>query len=259
MTQSNEAAGRVSLEVADRIATITLDRPAKHNAITPAMAAQLADACRAADSDPEVRVVVVRGGGDRAFSAGSDLNALGEVRSVWAFRNRIEYAAVVRAIRKPVVAQLRGWVLGGGLEIAIAADVRIAGRSAKLGAPEVTRGWVGGGGASQVLPRMLGMGRAMHLMLAGHHVDAQQALDMGLVEEVVDDADLDARVQAYAAIVAGHSPVATQAVKAAVRAAAEMPLSAGIQYENELHVVCMQENDRAEGIAAFQQKRDGNF
>ena len=258
MTPSTDT-GRVTLEIADRIATITLDRPTKHNAITPAMAAQLADACRAADSDPAVRVVIVRGAGERAFCAGSDLNALGEVRGVWAFRNRIEYAAVVRAIRKPVVAQLRGWVLGGGLEIAIAADVRIAGRSAKLGAPEVTRGWVGGGGASQVLPRMVGMGRAMHLMLAGHPVEAQQALEMGLVEEVVEDAALEQRVHAYAATVAAHSAVATQAVKAAVRAAAEMPLSAGLQYENELHVVCMQEKDRAEGIAAFQQKRDGNF
>ncbi|RYY95257.1 MAG: enoyl-CoA hydratase/isomerase family protein [Comamonadaceae bacterium] len=259
MTQAGNADGRVTLEVASRIGTITLDRPAKHNAITPAMAAQLADACRAVDADPEVRVVVVRGGGERAFSAGSDLNALGEVQGVWAFRNRTEYAAVVRAIRKPVVAQLRGWVLGGGLEIAIAADVRIAGRSSKLGAPEVTRGWVGGGGASQVVPRLAGMGRAMHLLLGGHHVTAEQALAMGLVEEVVDDAELEARVQAYAAIVAGHSAVATQAVKAAVRAAAEMPLTSGLQYENELHVVCMQEKDRAEGIAAFQQKRDANF
>lgn len=259
MTQTTDVDGRVTLEVAARVATITLDRPRKHNAITPAMAAQLSQACRSADEDPQVRVVVLRGAGDRAFSAGSDLNALGEVQGVWAFRNRIEYAAVVRAIRKPVVAQLRGWVLGGGLEMAIAADVRIAGRSAKLGAPEVTRGWVGGGGASQVLPRLVGMGRAMHLLLAGHHIGADEALSMGLVEEVVDDAQLDERVRAYASTLAQHSPVATQAVKAAVRAAAEMPLSSGIQYENELHVVCMQENDRAEGIAAFQQKRDGKF
>lgn len=259
MTETKDVDGRVTLEVAARVATITLDRPRKHNAITPAMAAQLSQACRSADEDTQVRVVVIRGAGDRAFSAGSDLNALGEVQGVWAFRNRIEYAAVVRAIRKPVVAQLRGWVLGGGLEMAIAADVRIAGRGAKLGAPEVTRGWVGGGGASQVLPRLVGMGRAMHLLLAGHHIGADEALSMGLVEEVVDDAQLDERVLAYATTLATHSPVATQAVKAAVRAAAEMPLSAGIQYENELHVVCMQENDRAEGIAAFQQKRDGKF
>lgn len=259
MTQTTDVDGRVSLDVKDRVATITLDRPRKHNAITPAMAAQLGQACRSADEDPQVRVVVIRGAGERAFSAGSDLNALGEVKGVWAFRNRIEYAAVVRAIRKPVVAQLRGWVLGGGLEMAIAADVRIAGRSSKLGAPEVTRGWVGGGGASQVLPRLVGMGRAMHLLLGGHHIGADEAMAMGLVEEVVDDAQLDERVLAYATTLANHSSVATQAVKAAVRAAAEMPLSAGIQYENELHVVCMQENDRAEGIAAFQQKRDGKF
>lgn len=256
---SRTSTGRVGYSVASHIATLVLDRPEKHNAITPDMAAQLAQACRRADEDAEVRVVIVRGAGERAFSAGSDLNALGEVKGVWGFRNRVEYAAVVRAIRKPVIAQLRGWVLGGGLEIAIAADVRIAGRSAKLGAPEVARGWIGGGGASQVLPRLIGVGRAMHLLLSGQPVTADCAFQMGLVEEVVDDADLEARVQAYAATLATHSPVATQAVKAGVRAAMEMSLSAGIAYENELHVVCMQEQAPREGIAAFQQKREANF
>jgi enoyl-CoA hydratase len=255
----NSNPGQVTFDVAQRIATITLDRPQKHNAITPEMAAHLAQACRRADNDPEVRVVIIKGAGERAFSAGSDLNALGEARGVWEFRNRVEYAAVIRAIRKPVIAQLRGWVLGGGLEMAIAADVRIAGRSAKLGAPEVTRGWIGGGGASQVLPRLVGMGRAMQLLLAGHHITADVAFAIGLVEDVVEDAELDARVQAYAATVAAHSAVATQAVKAGVRAAMEMPLSAGIAYENELHVVCMQDKDHREGIAAFQQKRDAKF
>lgn len=251
--------GRVGYAVADHVATLTLDRPEKHNAITPDMAAQLAQACRKADEDADVRVVVVRGAGERTFCAGSDLNALGEVKGVWAFRNRVEYAAVVRAIRKPVIAQLRGWVLGGGLEIAIAADVRIAGRSAKLGAPEVTRGWIGGGGASQVLPRLVGMGRAMHLLLSGQSIGADGAFQMGLVEEVVADDGLEARVHAYATALAAHSPVATQAVKAGVRAAMEMPLSAGIAYENELHVVCMQEQAPSEGIAAFQQKREAKF
>lgn len=249
----------VTLTVVAQIATIVLDRPDKHNAITPAMAAQLAAICKEADSRDDVRVVLIRGAGERAFSAGSDLNALAEERGVWEFRNRIEYAAVVRDIRKPVVALLHGWVLGGGLEIALAADVRIAGRSAKLGAPEVTRGWVGGGGASQILPRIVGAGRAMHLLLSGEHVSAEQALAMGLVEEVVDDTQADERAFAYAKKIAAHSPVATQAVKAAVRASLEMPLSAGIRYENELHVVCMQAKDSAEGIAAFQHKRGAAF
>lgn len=251
--------GQVTLTVAAQIATITLARPDKHNAITPAMAAQLAGHCKEVDVRDDVRVVLVRGGGKRAFSAGSDLKALAEDRGVWAFRNRIEYAAVVRDIRKPVIALLHGWVLGGGLEIALAADVRIAGRSARLGAPEVTRGWVGGGGASQTLPRLVGVGRAMHLLLSGDSITAEQALQMGLVEEVLDDAAADGRALEYAQRVAAHSPVATQAVKAAVRAALEMPYSAGMRYENELHVVCMQARDAAEGLEAFAQKRGAHF
>ena len=251
--------GTIRLEVDAHVATIVLDRPDKHNAITPAMAAELARVCRAVDADEAVRVVLIRGGGERAFSAGSDLNALAEDRGVWEFRNRIEYAAVVRDIRKPVVALLQGWVLGGGLEIALAADVRIAGTSARLGAPEVKRGWLGGGGASQMLPRLVGAGQAMHLLLSGEPVSAEHALRIGLVEEVLEDAAAILRAQAYAAALAALSPVATQAVKAAVRAALDMPFSAGIRYENELHVVCMQSHDQREGIAAFQQRREGRF
>lgn len=251
--------GTIGLAIDESIATIVIDRPDKHNAITPAMAAELAHACREVDADPRVRVVLIRGGGERAFSAGSDLNALAGERDVWEFRNRIEYAAVVRDIRKPVVAMLQGWVLGGGLEIALAADVRIAGRSARFGAPEVKRGWLGGGGASQMLPRLVGAGAAMHLLLSGDTIPAEQALRLHLIEELVDDADLVQRATAYAQTLAAHSPVATQAVKAAVRAALETPLSAGIRYENELHVVCMQSRGRHEGIEAFQQKREGRF
>ncbi len=251
--------GNVNVQIDRQVATIVLDRPDKHNAITPAMAAQLAAICKDVDADEAVRVVLIRGGGERAFSAGSDLKALAEDRGVWAFRNRIEYAAVVRDIRKPVIALLHGWVLGGGLEIALAADVRIAGRGAKLGAPEVTRGWLGGGGASQILPRLAGAGRTMHLLLSGDPVDAAQALQMGLVEEVLDDALAEARALELAHRIASHSPIATQAVKAAVRAALEMPYSAGIRYENELHVVCMQARDATEGLAAFAQKRGASF
>lgn len=251
--------GTIGLAIEESVATIVIDRPDKHNAITPAMAAELARACREVDADAKVRVVLIRGGGERAFCAGSDLNALAGDRDVWEFRNRIEYAAVVRDIRKPVIAMLQGWVLGGGLEIALAADVRIAGRSAKLGAPEVKRGWLGGGGASQMLPRLIGAGAAMHLLLSGDTLSADEALRLHLIEELVDDAELLQRATAYASTLAAHSPVATQAVKAAVRAALETPLSAGIRYENELHVVCMQSRDRHEGIAAFQQKREGRF
>ena len=166
---------------------------------------------------------------------------------------------MVRDIRKPVIAALKGWVLGGGMEIALAADVRVAGRSARIGGPEVTRGWVGGGGASQMLPRLVGYGQAMRLLLLGDPVEAEAALRIGLVEEVVDDAQVLARAHEMAAKIASFSPIATQAVKASVRAAMSMPLEAGLRYENEIHVICMSAKDRMEGIKAFQEKRDAKF
>lgn len=251
--------GRVELTVSDGVGQIVLARPEKHNAITQDMARELRRICREIDDNGDIRVATITGAGDRAFSAGSDLNALADISDIWAFRNRVEYAAVVRDIRKPVIAGLKGWVLGGGLEMALSADIRISGRSARIGGPEVTRGWVGGGGASQMLPRLVGYGQAMRMLLVGDAVDADAALRMGLVEEVVDDAAVLPRVMELAARIASFSPTATQAVKAAVRAAMSMPLEAGLRYENEIHAICMSDHDRLEGIKAFQEKRPGKF
>lgn len=251
--------GHVDYSVSGGVGSIVLARPEKHNAITPDMAKELGRVCREIDADDAVRAVVISGAGEKAFSAGSDLNILADMSDVWAFRNRIEYAAVVRDIRKPVIAALKGWVLGGGMEIALAADVRVAGRSARIGGPEVTRGWVGGGGASQMLPRLIGYGQAMRMLLLGEPVDAEAALRMGLVEEVVDDAQVLHRAHEMAAKIASFSPIATQAVKASVRAAMSMSLEAGLRYENEIHVICMSAKDRMEGIKAFQEGRKATF
>jgi enoyl-CoA hydratase len=251
--------GRVEFTVNEGVGSILLARPDKHNAITPDMAQELGRVCREADADEAVRAVVISGAGEKAFSAGSDLNILADMSDVWAFRNRLEYAAVVRDVRKPVIAALKGWVLGGGMEIALAADIRIAGRSTRIGGPEVARGWVGGGGASQMLPRLVGYGQAMRMLLSGDPVEAEAALRMGLVEEVVDDAQVLARARELAAKIASFSPIATQAVKAAVRAAMSMPLEAGLRYENDIHVICMSAKDRLEGIRAFQEGRKATF
>jgi enoyl-CoA hydratase len=251
--------GRVELSVSNGVGQIVLARPEKHNAITRDMALELRRICGEIDDNNEIRVATITGAGDRAFSAGSDLNALADISDIWAFRNRVEYAAVVRDIRKPVIAGLKGWVLGGGMEIALSADIRIAGRSARIGGPEVTRGWVGGGGASQMLPRLVGYGQAMRMLLVGEAVDADAALRMGLVEEVVEDANVLSRTAELAALIASYSPTATQAVKAAIRAAMSMPLEAGLRYENEIHVICMSDKDRSEGIKAFQEKRPAKF
>ena len=234
--------GRVEFSVSDGIASIVLTRPDKHNAITPDMAHELGRVCREVDASDGVRVAVISGAGDKAFSAGSDLNLLADLSDIWAFRNRLEYAAVVRDIRKPVIAALKGWVLGGGMEIALAADVRVAGRSTRIGGP-----------------RLVGYGQAMRMLLLGEPVDAEAALRMGLVEEVVDDNQALPRAHEMAAKIASFSPIATQAVKASVRAAMSMPLEAGLRYENEIHVICMSAKDRLEGIKAFQEGRKATF
>jgi enoyl-CoA hydratase/carnithine racemase len=251
--------GKINYAVADFVAEIVLDRPQKHNAITPPMAASLQEACLAADRDANVRVVLVRGAGDRAFSSGSDLNSLAEYPDVWAFRNRVIYENTIRSIKKPVIAALKGWVLGGGAEMALAADIRVAGRSVKLGFPEVTRGWVGGGGASQMLPRLVGYGQAMKLLLTGEPIAADEVFRLGLVEYLVDDSEVETTARALCAKIAGYSPVAAQAVKAAARMALSSTLDAGLRYENEMNTLCFAAGDHLEGIKAFREGRDAEF
>jgi enoyl-CoA hydratase len=241
------------------VAEIILDRPNKLNAVTPAMAAAIEWHCRELDRDDGVRAVLLRGSGERAFCAGSDLNALAEYPTSWKFRNRVEYATAVRDMRKPVVAALHGWVLGGGAEMALSADLRVMGRGARLGFPEVKRGWVGGGGASQMLPRLIGYGQAMRLLMLGEPIDAAEAMRLGLVEFLVDDDKVEAEARAICRTLAGYSPVAVETVRASVRMALQSSLAAGIRYENEMNTLCFAAGDHVEGIRAFQEKREAEF
>jgi enoyl-CoA hydratase/carnithine racemase len=231
--------GQVLLHREGAVARLTLDRPAKHNAITNGMAEQLSDHARAINADDTIRAVLLEGAGPRAFCAGMDLKAIEAFPTAWDFRHRPDYPGAVRSIRKPVVAALKGWALGGGFELALAADIRLAAPSTRIGFPEVTRGWVGGGGASQLLPRLIGTGQALRLLLTGDTIDAGEALRLRLVEQLVEEEALHDAAMALCARLASHSPVATQAVKAAVRHAMEAPLSAGLAYENELNVLCL--------------------
>ncbi len=225
----------ITFTVTGSVAEIVLNRPGKHNAITPEMAAALQEVCVQADRDDAVRVVLVKGAGERAFSSGSDLNSLAK------------YAA------------LKGWVLGGGGEMALAADIRVAGRSVKFGFPEVKRGWVGGGGASQMLPRLVGYGQAMRMLLTGEPIGAEEAYRLGLVEYLVDDAEVEHTALALCQQIASYSPVATQSVKAAVRMALSSSLDAGLRYENEMNTLCFSAGDHMEGINAFREGRTAEF
>jgi enoyl-CoA hydratase/carnithine racemase len=243
----------------DGVAEIVLDRPSKHNAVTPEMAKAIAAHAASVDADPTLRCVLLRGAGERAFCSGTDLNALAAYPDLWSFRNRVEYSTSLRDMRKPVVAALKGWALGGGFEMALAADIRVAGRSLKAGFPEVTRGWVGGGGASQMLPRLVGYGQAMRLLLTGETVGAEEARALGMVEVIAEDAEHEEAARAIARRIAGFSPVATQSVKASVRMAMQAPLPAGLAYENEMNVLCFAAGDHMEGIRAFAEKREAAF
>ena len=249
----------IKLSVQDFIAEIVLNRPQKHNAMTQEMAANLQTICSTIDRDDSVRVVLLKGAGDRAFSSGSDLNSLAEYPSAWAFRNRVVYENVIRNIKKPVIAALKGWVLGGGGEMALAADIRVAGRSIKFGFPEVIRGWVGGGGGSQMLPRLVGYGQAMRLLLTGDTIDADEAYRLGIVEFLVDDAEVEPTARKICQQIAGFSPVACQSVKAAVRMALSAGLDVGLRYENEMNTLCFSAGDHMEGINAFRDKRSADF
>lgn len=251
--------GAVTVTMHGPVAELLLDRPAKHNAVTPAMAAAIAEAARAIDADDAARVVLLRGAGERAFCAGSDLNSLAAYPSTWHFRNRVEYATAIRNIRKPVIAALQGWTLGGGAEMALGADIRIAADGTRFGFPEVTRGWVGGGGASQMLPRMIGAARAMRMLMTGDSIEAAEAQSLGLFDQVVPPAELLTTAKALAEKIAGFSPVAVQSVKASVRMAMEAPLTAGLLYENEMNVLCFSAGDHLEGIRAFAEKRGAAF
>jgi enoyl-CoA hydratase len=159
----------------------------------------------------------------------------------------------------PVLAMINGLALGGGCELALACDLRIAAESARLGQPEIRLGLIPGGGGTQRLPRLIGTGRTMKLVLTGEPVSAAEALLIGLVDEVCPDAELRERTMTIARTIAAHSPVALQLAKAAVRSAAELPLQAGLAYERELFVSAFASADAREGVAAFLAKRAPAF
>jgi enoyl-CoA hydratase len=243
------------------VAVVTIDRPEKRNALSAAVRAELIAALDALRDDDSVRVLVLTGAGERAFVAGADIAEFAE-------RTPLEQRAAmtgrrvfdeIAAFPKPVLAMINGYALGGGCELALACDVRVAADTAKLGQPEINLGIIPGGGGTQRLPRLVGTGQAMRLILSGEIIDAAEALRIGLVDLVCPAPELRERTLEMARAMAAKSPVALRMAKAAVRAAAEMPLAAGLAYETELFVTCFASEDKREGVAAFLEKRAPEF
>ncbi len=252
------ASSDVRLDTDGHVAVITLDRAAKLNAVTPEMTEALAGYVAAVNESRDLRVVVLTGTG-RAFCAGSDIAGLADYDSPWQFGGRPDYCDAVRGLRKPVIAAINGYAFGGGLELALTCDIRLAAGSASFAAPEIKLGWIGGGGQSALLAHSIGPSNAALMLLTGDPVDAATALRWGLVSEIHAADGLRARALQLAATIASRAPIAAQTAKRNLRAAFEMPLGRAIDYERHLQTICFGTADAAEGRAAFAERRAPRF
>ena len=248
----------IIVERLDHIATVTLNRPAALNAQNNPMRRELFAAFAALRQDDAVRAIVVTGAGDRAFSAGADIKEFLEAGSPTQAREQrkqLDYRAEMDRCPQPIIAAIRGFALGGGLELALACDIRIAAEDAQLGLTEVNLAIIPGGGGTQRLPRVVGRGKALEMILTGMRVPADEALRIGLVERVVPVAELMPAALGLARTIAEKAPVALRYAKEAVVAGLGMSLADGLRLENDLSTLLRTTEDRAEGARAFVEKR----
>jgi enoyl-CoA hydratase len=238
---------------------ISLNRPEKRNALSTALVVELAAAFDEARGDDEVRCVVLTGD-ERAFSAGADIREMADGGlAALADDRRLAAWDAIQAFPKPTVAAVNGVCLGGGNELAMLADIVVAGETARFGQPEIGIGILPGDGATQRLARAVGKSLTMRLVLTGEPIDARAARDSGLVAEVLPPDRTLERALEIAATIAEKAPVAARLAKAAVLAAFELPLSGGLALERKLLYRAFQTEDRVEGMAAFLEKRRPSF
>jgi len=249
-------------EKKNQLAYITIHRPKVLNALNMATMEELRAAFTAARDDAEVRVVLLTGSGEKAFVAGADINELARHNPVEAkhYTHRGQSVlALIENLGKPVIACINGFALGGGCEIALACTLRLASESAKLGQPEVKLGIMPGYGGSQRLPRLVGKGLALQMLLTGEMISAQEAHRIGLVNEVLPLAELLPRAQAIAQQIVANAPLAVQYTLEAVNRGMEMPLPEGLFLEASLFGVVCATEDKKEGTTAFLEKRPPSF
>jgi enoyl-CoA hydratase len=249
-------------EVRDQIAWVTFNRPESMNAINRQMARELIEACRAAEEDAAIRVAIFTGAGEKAFSAGMDLKErVDDSLSFIERRNRKLTATIytqsraVAAMSKPTIAAIRGHCVGGGLEFAVACDMRIAADDAKLGLAEVKRGLIPGAGGTQRLPRLIGTAKALEICLTGDSVSGSEAYRLGLVNAVVPaDAVLKTAEELASKILKG-APLSVTFIKEAINKGIELPLEQGLRLEADLSALVATTEDSKEGPRAFAEKR----
>jgi enoyl-CoA hydratase len=252
----------VRLENKNHIAYVTIDRPKVLNALNMATMEELREVFTDLAGDRDTRVVILTGGGEKAFVAGADINELQKNNPIEAKAYTHRGQAVLDLIEnlgKPVIACINGFALGGGCEIAMACTMRLASENAKLGQPEVKLGIIPGYGGTQRLPRLVGTGLAMQILLTGEMISAQEAHRIGLVNEIVAADKLISRAEEIAAKIVANAPLAIQYCMEAVNQGLNMTLQEGLFLEATLFGVCSASEDKKEGTTAFLEKRKPNF
>ena len=244
-----------------RVAVITINRPDKMNALNIQTRGEGAAALEELREDDSVRVVVFTGAGDRAFIAGADIAEFAGRTAITqrdVMLGRSLFTAV-DSFPKPIIAMVNGYCFGGGCELAMACDLRVASETAVFGQPEINLGIIPGGGGTQRLTRLVGETKAMELILTGDRIDAQTAFRLGLVNLVVPAADLEAKTMELAGRIAEKSPIALRLAKEAVRIASRSNLDEGLRREVDLFALCFSSEDKDEGVSAFLEKRKPEF
>ena len=253
----------IVVEREDAVAIITLNRPKVLNALNVLMLSELRAAFTAAAGDDAVRAIVLTGAGDRAFAAGADIGELAALDGpvAGAEQARIGQAVTVQIeqLRVPVIAAVNGFALGGGCELALGCDIRLASETAKFGQPEVNLGLMPGYGGSQRTARLLGRGMAAYLCLTGETIDAREALRIGLVERVFAAAELLPQAKRIANAIAAKAPLAVRATKRAIDAGLPLPMAAGLELEALSFGSLVSTADFVEGTTAFLAKRPATF
>jgi enoyl-CoA hydratase len=240
-----------------RVAILTINRPDKLNALNEEVRVDLLAALAAIETDTEVGAVVITGAGEKSFIAGADI---GEFAGRSPFDQRFAMRSprifdVMASFPKPVIAMINGFCLGGGCELSMSCDMRIASDKARFGQPEINLGLIPGGGGTQRLPRLVGMGHAMRLILSGDLIPAAEAKEIGLVDLVFPAEELRAKTLELAQKIASRSPLTLKVAKEALRASEKLAIEDGISYERDLFCLCFSSKDKEEGVAAFLEKR----